>query len=158
MYNIPILFLIFNRPENTLRAFEEIKKQKPKYLYVAADGARPHVVEDLEKCKATRELVIEGVDWDCEVKTLLREENLGCGKAVQSALDWFFSEVEMGIIIEDADGKEIGVITSGTQSPSMGKAIGMGYVAKEHAAEGTEVYLNIRDKAVKAQVVKMPFM
>ena len=63
-----------------------------------------------------------------------------------------------GHVIQDADGKEIGVITSGTQSPSMGKAIGMGYVAKEHAAEGTEVYLNIRDKAVKAQVVKMPFM
>ncbi len=63
-----------------------------------------------------------------------------------------------GHVIQDADGKEIGVITSGTQSPSMGKAIGMGYVAKEHAAEGSEVYLNIRDKAVKAKVVKMPFM
>lgn len=101
MYDIAILFLIFNRPENTQRAFREIKKQKPKYLYVAADGARPNVVEDIEKCKTTRELIIEGVDWDCEVKTLFRDENLGCGKAVQSALDWFFGEVEMGIIIED---------------------------------------------------------
>lgn len=101
MYDIPILFLIFNRPENTQRAFEEIKRQKPKYLYVAADGARPHITEDMEKCKATRELVIKGIDWDCELKTLFRDKNFGCGKAVQSALDWFFDEVEMGVIIED---------------------------------------------------------
>ncbi|WP_310378306.1 glycosyltransferase family A protein [Flavobacterium sp.] len=101
MYDIPILFLIYNRPENTQRAFEVIKNQKPKYLYVAADGARPNTNEDWEKCKVTRELVIKGIDWDCELKTLFREENLGCGKAVQNALDWFFGEVEMGLIIED---------------------------------------------------------
>ena len=101
MYDIPILFLIFNRPENTLKAFEEIKKLKPKYLFVAADGVRPFVTEDVENCNATRKLVIDGIDWDCELKTLFREENLGCGKAVQSALDWFFNKVEMGVIIED---------------------------------------------------------
>ncbi len=100
-FQIPILFLIFNRPENTKIVFEEIKKQKPKYLFVAADGVRSNVLEDIEKCKATRDIVINGIDWDCEVKTLFREENLGCGKAVQSALDWFFDLVEMGIIIED---------------------------------------------------------
>jgi len=59
--------------------------------------------------------------------------------------------------IQNADGKEIGVITSGTQAPSLGKAIGMGYVAKEHTAEGSEVFVMIRDKGVKAKVVKMPF-
>lgn len=59
--------------------------------------------------------------------------------------------------IQNAEGKEIGVITSGTQSPSLGKAIGMGYVATEHAAEGSDVFVMIRDKAVKAQVVKLPF-
>jgi hypothetical protein len=101
MFDTPILFLIFNRPEITKIVFEEIKKQKPKYLYVAADGARPHIVEDLEKCKATRELVIEGVDWDCEVETLFRDENLGCGIAVSEAITWFFENVEQGIILED---------------------------------------------------------
>jgi aminomethyltransferase len=60
--------------------------------------------------------------------------------------------------IQNAEGKEIGIITSGTQSPSLGKAIGMGYVAMEHAAEGSDVFIMIRDKAVKAQVVKIPFM
>lgn len=101
MYDIPILFLIFNRPETTQRVFEEIKKQKPKYLFVAADGARSNVEDDLSKCKNTRDIVLDGIDWNCELKTLFRDENLGCGKAVQSALDWFFDDVEMGVIIED---------------------------------------------------------
>jgi hypothetical protein len=100
-FSTPILFLIFNRPEITQRVFEEIRMQKPKYLYVAADGARPHVVEDVEKCKATRALVIDGIDWDCEVKTLFRNENLGCGSAVSEAITWFFENVEQGIILED---------------------------------------------------------
>lgn len=100
-FSTPILFLIFNRPEITQSVFEEIKKQKPKYLYVAADGARPHVAEDIEKCKATRALVIDGIDWDCEVKTLFRDENLGCGIAVSEAITWFFENVEQGIILED---------------------------------------------------------
>ena len=62
-----------------------------------------------------------------------------------------------GYLIQNAEGKEIGVITSGTQSPSLGKAIGMAYIATEHAALGSDVFVMIRDKAVKAQVVKMPF-
>jgi len=100
-FKTPILFLIFNRPELTQKVFEEIKKQKPKYLFVAADGARPDVLEDIVKCKATRDIVLNGIDWDCEVKTLLRHENLGCGRAVSQAITWFFDNVEQGIILED---------------------------------------------------------
>jgi aminomethyltransferase len=59
--------------------------------------------------------------------------------------------------IQDAEGHDIGHVTSGTQAPSLGKAIGMAYISKEHAAEGSEVFVMIRDKAVKAKVVKMPF-
>lgn len=60
--------------------------------------------------------------------------------------------------IKDAEGKKIGIVTSGTQSPTLQKAIGMGYVAKEMAAEGSEIYISIRDKALKAKVVKLPFI
>ena len=62
-----------------------------------------------------------------------------------------------GYKIHNAAGEEIGYITSGTQAPSLGKAIGMAYVRKDFSAEGSEVFVMIRDKAVKAQVVKMPF-
>jgi aminomethyltransferase len=59
--------------------------------------------------------------------------------------------------IVDADGNNIGRVTSGTQSPSLQKAIGMGYVKNEFAKEGSEIFINIRDNKVKAQVVKPPF-
>ncbi|MGA9648229.1 glycine cleavage system aminomethyltransferase GcvT [Pedobacter sp.] len=59
--------------------------------------------------------------------------------------------------IADADGNIIGKVTSGTQAPSLQKAIGMGYVAKDFSKEGTEVFINIRNTPIKAKVVKFPF-
>lgn len=62
-----------------------------------------------------------------------------------------------GYEIRNAEGTVIGVVTSGTQSPSLGKAIGMGYVASGNHAEGSEIYIQVRDKGLKAKVVKIPF-
>ena len=59
--------------------------------------------------------------------------------------------------IVDANGNNIGVVTSGTQAPSLGKAIGMGYVKTEFAATDSEIFIVIRDKKIAAKVVKMPF-
>jgi aminomethyltransferase len=59
--------------------------------------------------------------------------------------------------IVDADGNNIGRVTSGTQSHSLQKAIGMGYVNTELAKEGAEIYISIRDSKVKAKIVKPPF-
>lgn len=59
--------------------------------------------------------------------------------------------------IVDAGGNDIGKVTSGTQSPSMQKAIGLGYVKTQFAKEGTEIFIGIRDNKVKAKVVKYPF-
>jgi aminomethyltransferase len=60
-------------------------------------------------------------------------------------------------LIKDAAGNEIGSVTSGTQAPSLGKAIGLGYVATAYAKVGTEIYIDIRNTLVKAKVVKFPF-
>jgi aminomethyltransferase len=59
--------------------------------------------------------------------------------------------------IVDAEGNVLGKVTSGTQSPSLQKAIGMGYVMKEWAKEGTEIFIDIRNSRIKAKVVKFPF-
>ncbi|HEX8377452.1 MAG TPA: glycine cleavage system aminomethyltransferase GcvT [Pedobacter sp.] len=59
--------------------------------------------------------------------------------------------------ILDSNGNVIGIVTSGTQSPSLQKPIGMGYVKTEFALEGTDIYISIRNTPVKARVVKMPF-
>jgi hypothetical protein len=100
-FSTPILFLIFNRPEITTIVFEEIRKLKPKYLFIAADGHRENIINEAEKCKKTREIVLNGIDWECEVKTLLRNKNLGCAIAVAGAITWFFENIEQGIILED---------------------------------------------------------
>ena len=73
-----------------------------------------------------------------------------------------FELIERGIPrhdyeIVDSDGNNIGIVTSGTMAPSLGKGIGMGYVANEFAAEGSEVFIQIRNNRVKSKVVKMPF-
>ena len=95
-----VLFLVFNRPDTTKKVFEAIKAVKPPRLYIAADGPRINRLGELEKVKSVREIVSK-IDWDCEVKTLFREENLGCKYAVSSAITWFFDHEEQGIILED---------------------------------------------------------
>jgi aminomethyltransferase len=59
--------------------------------------------------------------------------------------------------IKDSEGKMIGVVTSGTQAPSLQKAIGMGYVDTKHAALESVIYIAVRDKLLAAKVVKFPF-
>jgi len=98
-FDIPILFLIFNRPDTTQKVFDVIKDIKPKYLFVAGDGPRDNYYEK-KQVERTRD-VINQINWKCEIKTYFRNENLGCKLAVSSAIDWFFENVEMGIILED---------------------------------------------------------
>ena len=96
----PVLFLIFNRPETTQQVFSAIRKAKPPRLYVAADGPRSDYPNEDEKCEHSRKIA-KNVDWDCEVKTLFRDQNLGCRLAVSQAIYWFFEQEPEGIILED---------------------------------------------------------
>ena len=99
-YDTPVLLIIFNRPDITRQTLTAIRKVQPKYLFVAADGPRHGHPDDLERCRAARE-VINDVDWDCELKTLFRDQNRGCGYGPAEAITWFFEHVEHGIILED---------------------------------------------------------
>jgi aminomethyltransferase len=74
-----------------------------------------------------------------------------------------FEMVDKGIArhdyeITDASGNKIGMVTSGTQSPSLQKAVGMGYVKTEYSKAGSEIYVKIREKLLKAKVVQFPFV
>jgi len=74
-----------------------------------------------------------------------------------------FEMIDRGIPRHDYEicdvlGNVIGKVTSGTQSPSLNKAIGMGYVTTANSKADTEIYIKIRDKAIKAKVVKVPFL
>jgi hypothetical protein len=96
----PVAFIIFNRPGNTERVFNEIAKAKPPKLLVIADGPRAGRAGEAEKCSATRD-IIDRVDWDCEVLTNYSAVNLGCKNRVSSGIDWVFKQVEEAIILED---------------------------------------------------------
>jgi hypothetical protein len=100
MFSTPILFLVFNRPEETRLVFEVIRKLEPKCLYIAADGPRLNRAGENELCDEVQTIVAQ-VDWVCEVKKLFRDKNVGCKKAVSEAITWFFENVEQGIILED---------------------------------------------------------
>ncbi|WP_113637104.1 nucleotide-diphospho-sugar transferase [Nubsella zeaxanthinifaciens] len=100
MYNIPILVIVFNRPDLAIGLKDLLAKIKPRLLYVAADGPRDGNDRDLMLCRETREVFSE-LPWDCEVKYLYSEKNKGCGLAVSTAIDWFFNNEEMGVILED---------------------------------------------------------
>lgn len=95
---IPVVFLIFRRPDLTARVFERIRQAKPQRLFIVADGARNQ--SEVILCQQAR-AVTELVDWDCEVLRNYADENLGCRKRVSSGLDWVFSQVEEAIILED---------------------------------------------------------
>src|SRR5262245_55441705 len=96
----PILLLVFNRPETTSRVFQAIRAVRPNKLYVAADGPRSDRAGEAERCVEVRRIAT-AVDWPCEMRTLFREENLGCRRAVSGAITWFFEQEEAGIILED---------------------------------------------------------
>lgn len=98
-FETPILLITFNRPTHTRRVWEEITKQRPKYIYVFQDGARNE--EDLEKIALVQAIFSEERDWDCELKTYYSDINLGCGKGPVTGISWFFENVEQGIIMED---------------------------------------------------------
>jgi hypothetical protein len=96
----PVLFLVFNRSERTRQVFQAIRAARPARLFVAADGARPDRPAEAERCAEVR-AIATAVDWPCEVQTLFRDRNLGCGRAVSEAISWFFAQVPEGIVLED---------------------------------------------------------
>ncbi|MGL4865378.1 MAG: hypothetical protein ACRC3I_10450 [Cetobacterium sp.] len=100
-YDIPILFIVFNRMEITQKSFEKIKKIKPSKLYISSDGPREEIKDENEKVQRVREYILENIDWDCDVATLFQDTNKGCGPNVYQSINWIFKYEEYAIILED---------------------------------------------------------
>lgn len=96
-----ILYTVFNRLDVTEETFKEIRRVKPKKLFIGADG--PRNKEEKMKTDSVRKYILKNIDWECEVKTMFSEKNLGSNVAVTNAINWFFRNVEEGIILEDDD-------------------------------------------------------
>jgi FAD/FMN-containing dehydrogenase len=98
--SVPVLLILFRRPDATRQVFDAIREAQPPVLFLAADGPRDHRPDDEAKCQQAR-AVVENVDWDCTVHRDFRDDNLGCGRRPASAIDWVFEHVDRAIILED---------------------------------------------------------
>ncbi len=94
----PVVLIIFDRPNQTQKVFDAIKKQKPEILLVIADG--PRTPQEKIKCDVTRK-IIDTVDWKCDVRKYYSEKNLGCRTMLSSGLNWAFGQVDRAIVFED---------------------------------------------------------
>jgi hypothetical protein len=97
---VPVVFMVFNRPGTTQRVFDAIAAARPAKLLLIADGPRQNKEGEAEACRQVRDIVSH-VNWPCEVFTNFAEGNLGCQERIISGLDWVFSLVEEAIILED---------------------------------------------------------
>lgn len=100
MSQAAILFLVFRRPDLTSRVWKAIRAAAPRRVYVACDGPRPDRPDDAAAVAAVRSVIDDDSD-DLDVVRLYRRDNLGCGRAVSSAISWFFDAEPEGIILED---------------------------------------------------------
>ncbi|MDR3558002.1 MAG: hypothetical protein P4L61_00570 [Candidatus Pacebacteria bacterium] len=100
LIDVPVLLMLFNRPETTQAVFDKVREARPSKLFVAANGPRPGNAKDPGLCEAVRAIFKE-VDWPCDVHTNFRETNIGMQPHWRLALDWFFESVDSGIILED---------------------------------------------------------
>ena len=96
----PVLLVGFNRPDYLQKVFNQIKRYKPDRFYVAIDGPREYVQGEREKCRECQQ-IINQIDWDCDLNTMFREKNVGCGFGVSGAASWAFEKEDSLIILED---------------------------------------------------------
>lgn len=99
-YDIPVVLIVFNRPDLAERQFQILKEIKPQKLYVVADAPRAWAADDKEKTKRVREIFFE-IPWECDIKRIYAEENMGCDRRVVSGLNEVFAREEYAVILED---------------------------------------------------------
>jgi GR25 family glycosyltransferase involved in LPS biosynthesis len=99
-FDVPVLILGFNRPEDCRKVIQELRKIKAKEVFFSVDGPRHGSVTDPDRVREVQELS-SLFDWDCNLHVRFLKENLGCKLAISTGITWFFENVEEGIILED---------------------------------------------------------
>jgi hypothetical protein len=99
--SIPLLLIIWRRQDTLQRVINAIRPVAPRFIYVASDGPRQDRAGEAEQVTATRRLVERCIDWPCSIAKLYSDVNQGCRLGPITAISWFFSQEEHGIILED---------------------------------------------------------
>lgn len=100
LIDIPVAMVFFNRPEPLKECFAAVRNVKPTKLFLIQDGPRQNNLSDLENIQKCRD-VVSNIDWECEVRQIYSDENLGCGKRIYSGIKEAFSYVDRLVILED---------------------------------------------------------
>lgn len=95
----PVLLIAYRRPSTTRKVIDAIRSVKAPQVFFSANGPNPKLNERAI-CDEVRG-VIDEIDWDCKVHTNFREDHLPAKESIVSSIDWFFSQVESGVILED---------------------------------------------------------
>ena len=100
MVEVPVLYITFCRPEYARQSFDAIKRAQPRKLYFYSNKAREDRPDEVKRNEEVRAFVKE-IDWNCDLHTFFREEYVDVFTSLWGALDWFFDNVNEGIIIEE---------------------------------------------------------
>ncbi|NJN18015.1 MAG: glycosyltransferase family 2 protein [Oscillochloris sp.] len=98
--DIPIVLIIYRRPDTTAQVLAALRPLRPARLFVVADGPHPDRPADQARVTATRDL-IERIEWPCRVDRIYAEVNMGLRRRVESGLHAVFDQVERAVILED---------------------------------------------------------
>src|SRR6185436_5151543 len=100
-FDVPILLVTYKRLDTTQKVLEKIAEIKPAQLYISSNAPNPANPGENEKVLAVRSMIEKRVDWPCDLKKLYRTDHVKAGISISSAINWFFENVEEGIILED---------------------------------------------------------
>jgi hypothetical protein len=97
----PILVIYFNRPQHLEILLLSLKTFTPSIIYFSCDGPRQDNSLDIENIEKCSQLIMQLVDWKCEIKFLKADTNYGCDNWVPKSISWLFEHETMGLILED---------------------------------------------------------
>lgn len=97
----PVLLLLFNRPDETIKLIDALSKVRPQKIYISIDGNREGNKDDIENQAKILDIINEKIQWTKEVSINNLSINYGCGIGPRKGISWFFENVDSGIILED---------------------------------------------------------
>ena len=96
---LPVIFLVYRRPQHTAKSLDSIRVYRPSQLYVVGDG--PKNDSEVAAVEETRRVIQDGVDWPCDIRWNLASQNMGLANRVSSGITWAFETCDKAVILED---------------------------------------------------------
>lgn len=100
-FSVPVVLVIFKREDSTLKVLDQIRKVRPRTLFLIGDGPRADRDGEAEEVAALREKAAAAVDWECDLITDFSDKNMGLKDRITTGMDAVFEKVDRAIVLED---------------------------------------------------------